>query len=225
MDTCRRTLFAVVAIVVFLFFAAPRSYSASDLPQTGPYSPTVLNKTTSDIPNLIRVPLVRQYTDFTCGAESLQSILGYYGQDYRGNKLAKALRTSPKDGTYNQDIVRVAVSNGYRAEKIEGMTFEQLKAFIDARTPVILAIQAWSTPPVDWARTWEDGHYVVAIGYDSANFYFMDPSTIGNYTYIPADELLARWHDKERKKKLVHLGIAIGGKAPAYDPKRILKMD
>ena len=39
------------------------------------------------------------------------------------------------------------------------------------------------------------GHWVVAIGYNKDNIFFMDPSTSGNYTYIPKDKLVARWHD------------------------------
>jgi len=55
--------------------------------------------------------------------------------------------------------------------------------------------------PSDWSQDWEDGHYVVGIGYDSNNIYFMDPATMGNYTYIPVDEFLARWHDKDQRGK------------------------
>lgn len=32
------------------------------------------------------------------------------------------------------------------------------------------------------------------IGYDLERFYFMDPSTLANYTYIPVQEFEDRWH-------------------------------
>jgi hypothetical protein len=36
-------------------------------------------------------------------------------------------------------------------------------------------IQAWAESPVPYSRDGEDGHYVVAIGYDRDSVYFVDP--------------------------------------------------
>lgn len=46
---------------------------------------------------------------------------------------------------------------------------------------MIVAIQAWAEEGVDYNNDWDDGHYVVVIGYDSDNMFFMDPSTLGIY--------------------------------------------
>jgi predicted double-glycine peptidase len=183
--------------------------------------------TTSDVANLIRVPLIRQYTDYTCGVAALESIFAYYGQDFRGDKLAEALRTTPQNGTAYRDIIRAALSNGYNVRKYDPMTIDQLKAFINLRTPVLLLIQAWPEKPVeDWWDDWEDGHYVVAIGYDIDNVYFMDPATTGNYTYIPVHEFLARWHDVDPGgEKLINFGIVIDRKEPVYNPDQIKPLD
>jgi hypothetical protein len=53
-----------------------------------------------------------------------------------------------------------------------------------------VAIQAWVDNndgkfPIDWKNLWDDGHYCVAVGYDEERIFFMDPSTLGHYTYIP----------------------------------------
>jgi hypothetical protein len=89
--------------------------------------------------------------------------------------------------------------------------------------PAIVDIEAWQDQPHiskfrDWETDFEDGHYVVLIGQGKAKlpppesrkpghgdvkgpsteqdvFFFMDPSTTGNYTYIPKAEFLTRWHD------------------------------
>jgi predicted double-glycine peptidase len=221
-----RLLSAILPIVISSFFLAPGSLWAADLPDMGASSPPLAAPMVSGVANLIPVPLIRQNTGSTCGVSALESIFAYYGQDFRADKLAKALKTTPENGTDYRNIVRVAARNRYNVQTYNPMTIDQLKAYIDARTPVLLTIQAWPEKPVDWSRDWKDGHYVVAIGYDDDNFYFMDPATIGNYTYIPADEFLARWHDEDqRKKKLINFGIVIGGKEPVYDPQQIKPLD
>lgn len=42
--------------------------------------------------NLIKVPMLRQSTDFTCGVSALQSVFAYFGDDYREDQLAKELK-------------------------------------------------------------------------------------------------------------------------------------
>ncbi len=58
----------------------------------------------------------------------------------------------------------------------------------------MLLIQAWGENGVDYATDWKDSHYVIACGYDENRIYFMDPYTLGYYTYISTSELLKRWH-------------------------------
>jgi hypothetical protein len=50
-------------------------------------------------------------------------------------------------------------------------------------TPPMVCLQAWSedSDGLTWRERWEDGHYVVVIGYDNENLYFMDPSTLSLY--------------------------------------------
>lgn len=50
---------------------------------------------------------------------------------------------------------------------------------------MIVEIQAWSDdedPKYD--TDFDDGHYVVAIGFDSTYFYFEDPWILGSIGYI-----------------------------------------
>jgi ABC-type bacteriocin/lantibiotic exporter with double-glycine peptidase domain len=174
----------------------------------------------------IEVPLSRQATDYTCGIASLQSVLGYYGENIRQDDLAKECKSKRSSGTKYENIIKCAESYGLIMLSETGMTVDQLKSLIDDSKPVILAIQAWrEDPDSSWAEDWEDGHYVVAVGYDASNIYFMDPSTFGNYTYIPLDEFLTRWHDKSKKNVLDHFGMYSTNGIPSYDPKEIKKLD
>jgi predicted double-glycine peptidase len=181
-----------------------------------------------DVPNLIRVPLVRQSSNYDCGVAALRSVLGYYGEDdIRYENLVKEAGATRKNGTRYQGIVRCARNMGYQAQVLRLMTVSQLETYIDKRTPVILAIQAWVTPPANYEKEWDAGHYVVAVGYDQQNIYFMDPSTTGNYTRIAIDDLMTRWHDENVKggEKLFQFGIVIDGRQPKFDPDEIKALE
>lgn len=175
--------------------------------------------------NLIRVPLTRQSTDYTCGVAALQSILAYYGDEIREDKLAKSLRADAKDGTRYARIAAFAKDNGYSVESKCDMTVDELKVSIDKKHPVLVLIQAWPDREVEYRQDWRDGHYVVLVGYDRQDFFFMDPSTLGNYTYIPIDEFLERWHDVDGKKKLTHFGMIIAKEAPQYRADDVKKLE
>jgi predicted double-glycine peptidase len=187
------------------------------------------------------VPLVRQATDYTCGVACTESILYYNGIDYREDNLAQTLGATEEDGTDIAHIVdflhRVNSRTGYwmgqgtefqggiGAELRTDMTLDDLRAQIDGGHPVICAIQAWSAETnEDYAAEWEDGHYVIAVGYDDDNVYFMDPSTRGNYTYIANDEFMTRWHDGDSDQRLQQPGIVITNPNPVYDPDVVLPL-
>jgi predicted double-glycine peptidase len=175
------------------------------------------------IKNLIKVPMTRQATDHTCGTSALQSILFFYGKEIREDKLAEILGTTDADGTDPLNILKYVnetlAGEGFKAVAKTDMTTDDLRASVDAGIPVIVVIQAWADDPkVDWANEWDAGHYVVAVGYDDSNFYFMDPSTLGHYAFIPVSELLTRWHDKDEKSTFPHFGIIVTrAHAPGYD--------
>lgn len=178
------------------------------------------------VANLIQVPLTRQATDYTCGVAALQSILYYYGKEFREDQLAGKLQANPKRGTQYPKIVDFARSLGFRLDVQTHMTLEDLKRRIDDRKPVVVLIQAWPDSPVDWSKDWKDGHYAIVIGYDSENIYFMDPSTLGHYTFIPIPEFLDRWHDVDDGTRLYHFGMMITMERAAqiYNPNLIKRM-
>jgi predicted double-glycine peptidase len=186
------------------------------------------------VANLIRVPLVRQGKDYTCGVAAFHSVIAYYGEKelddgkpIREDNLIRKLRTNPHHGTNYRNILAYAEDLDYDAVMYTGESFgwEDLQAFIDQGKPTIVIIQAWAQKPVDWPNDWEDGHYVVAVGYDDCYVYFINPSTLGNYTYIPREEFLERWHDRDRRKVFNHAAIVIDGKPPAYDPNKIKRLE
>ncbi|HEX8791081.1 MAG TPA: C39 family peptidase [Polyangiaceae bacterium] len=153
--------------------------------------------------NLIHVPCVKQRTDFSCGAAATLSLLRYWVpgafEDAHEDDLFEPLHTTPANGTepepiaaYLQDVV------GLEAKYEHGdVTLAQLEGAVDAGQPPLVDLQAWRDGNRPWPEVWDAGHYVVLVGYDAENLFFMDPSVLspGPYAYVPKAELDERWHD------------------------------
>ena len=79
----------------------------------------------------------------------------------------------------------------------DGLDFKTLEdKYLKKGIPVMLAIQAYrEDEKKPWKDEWDAGHFVIAIGFDEARYYFMDPSSAGQYTYLSKEELAQRWHD------------------------------
>jgi uncharacterized protein YvpB len=232
--TSRRAL--VLAILILLTaannisLAAENSASAPSL--NSPSAPPRLDQ----INNLIRLPLVKQTTDYTCGVASLRSVLLYYGEEYGERELAKILKADPVKGTGYQAILKFSNrrfadpdKRNFKMRKRTGMTIDDLKEQIDGGRPVIILIQAWAKPGVNWGKEWKEGHYVVVVGYDKENIYLMDPALIGHYAFIPIGEFLVRWHDVDdfAKERLIRFGLVIENhqKKPSYDADALVRVN
>ena len=176
----------------------------------------------------IRLPEVQQPEDYSCGAAALMSILSYYGvgtEDYE--ILKERLGTNEEDGTNYRKMIAYAEEVGLKTRIWKWMESSQLAKCLKDRHPVICSIQAYETEPKKIPDVYYDenvnGHYVVAIGFDEQNYYFMDPSLMGRRAFLAKNEFVKRWHDDEGKAKqpkvLTHLGLEIwkeGGDS-AYD--------
>lgn len=164
-------------------------------------------------------PCLRQTYEWDCGASAVQSILAYYNFDVREEVIIKLAGTN-QNGTMIKGIKKVIKKYKLKTEAGQ-MTIEELKKYLDKKIPVILLLQAWTKQKkVDWKNDWQDGHYVVAIGYDSKKIYFSDPSNFRT-TFLGYTELRHRWHDIDIKgKKYFNWGMAIFGKAA---PDKLLK--
>lgn len=177
---------------------------------------------------MLDFPETRQTFNFDCGAAACKAVLNYYGVDIIEADLMKKLGTC-KDGTPADSIVKVCreceldVKDGV-------MTVEELKQAVKDGFPVIIALQAWTEEDdIDWTKAWDDGHYVVAVGYGDGKIIFEDPSDF-NRQYLSDDELMERWHDtgvdgtSEDGKKFIQYGIVVKGK-PKFESDKAKKME
>ena len=177
-------------------------------------------------PKLIAIPLMRQATDHTCGVASLQAILAYYGVDCREDLLAQKLKA---DQYANIDeIGNYMTGLGFTVKRHDNMSLAQLKDCIDRGQPLMVCVQAWEpegTTLEQYQNCWDAGHWVVVIGYDAQNIYVMDPSTAGNYAFVPTAEFMVRWHDRDDRQTLLHFGMTFeSARAPVYRRDEFKKM-
>ncbi len=190
------------------------------------YDESKIPKRTIKFDHFIKLPLYRQGYDFTCGVACVMSILRYAGYEFdtREDRLLWKLGSTPEAGTNYEtireylesvqyencsaDVIVTTVhecdydSNCSNEADVEKL-LNELRNAIDRNSPVICAIQAWRGDKPYIGTVEEDGHYVVLIGYEKEGekyiYYFMDPSTAGNYTYLTEEEFILRWHDVVNK--------------------------
>ncbi len=173
----------------------------------------------------IKVPLpdTRQVENYSCGASALQAVCAYYGigreEEYEYIEDMKL----PKDGADPHHIVRVAEKYGLKCKANQPMTVKQLRTFLNQGRPVLLMLQAWCDEEdlrVNYREIWNEGHWVVAIGYDKKGVYFEDPSLAAIRGYLSYKDLEGRWHDVGPEDVHVpHYGLAVWKRRtsrPAY---------
>ena len=168
-------------------------------------------------------PELRQTYEWDCGAKALQAILAYYGIEVREELLIKYAKTNSKEGT---SIARIQyVLERFKLKfDAKKMTIKDLKNFIDKGIPVIILLQAWSRKKLDYTNDFHNGHWAVAMGYDTNKIIFEDPYSFER-TFLKNKELKERWHAKEKGSIILNYGIAVFGKKRKYNPNKIIHMD
>lgn len=171
---------------------------------------------------ILDFPLLRQAYEYDCGANALQAVFAYYGLELDEDIIMREAKTS-KSGTRFENIVKIAKKYRFKVDFME-MNLEQIRSYIDKKVPVIILLQAWSEKArKKWTKDWKDGHYVVAIGYGRNKIYFADPYSF-NRVFLSDKEIIERWHDINGKRKYVNYGLAMYGKVPKFDSKKINRM-
>ena len=69
----------------------------------------------------------RQTTEYSCGACALQRVLGFWGREVDEAEMMQRLGTTPEEGTYPEEIVRVARELGFEAELRENLTVDEVE--------------------------------------------------------------------------------------------------
>lgn len=173
----------------------------------------------------VDLPSVRQQRSHTCAAACLRAICKFFKVGSAAERdFAKKLDSHPEGGTAPADIVKTCEDWGLGVEAKEKMTIKQLKNYVKSGVPVICAMQAWGSPK-QYSND-QSGHYVVAIGYDDRNVYFMDPAMVsGSRGFLPDDVFVSRWHDEDKHgEKFSHLGISVWTNEPDKEKQDLHKV-
>lgn len=167
----------------------------------------------------LRLPDVRQTTDYTCGPSALQAVLAYYGEETSEAELAKEMGATPSDGVPPEAIVRVARAHGLSPELRENLHIADLAHAVRRGVPVLVALQAWPDAPIaDYSQVWTEGHYVVVLSVERDRLIFEDPSIWGSRGVLSHAEFNRRWHDQDGDRRWHHMGIFLAapvGRRPA----------
>lgn len=169
-------------------------------------------------PKVIELHNLRQTFDFDCGVKALQGVFAYYGVEERADRLQEELGADPELGTSMDSMIAVAEKKGFAVQAGTNWTLDDVKRHLDEGRPVIVAMQAWAERPLttkQWRENYDDGHYVVIIGYDGPVLYFEDPASF-HRTWLKEQEFVARWHDVDAVtgEKLQRAGLVLLGKEP-----------
>jgi ABC-type bacteriocin/lantibiotic exporter with double-glycine peptidase domain len=167
---------------------------------------------------VIDLPTGRQTFDFDCGAKALQIVMAYYGVDVREDELLQELQCD-QHGTPLENMIYVAEKYGFQVAASNGVSLDTVKQYLDAKHPVIVVVQAWAQRYMtleDWKVDYDDGHYVIVIGYDDRIIIFEDPASFRR-TWMTEEEFLVRWHDIDPRtqQKFEHFAMVLLGKQPA----------
>ncbi|MCB1693830.1 MAG: N-formylglutamate amidohydrolase [Pseudomonadales bacterium] len=167
-------------------------------------------------PKMIELSNLRQTFDFDCGVKALQGVFAYYGIEERADALIRELNADPELGTSMEAMIDAAERRGFIVDAGTRWTLERLRGELDAGRPVIVPMQAWADRHLtirQWRENYDDGHYVVVIGYDGPIWYFEDPASF-HRTWLKEKEFLARWHDMDpvSGEKLERAAISLRGK-------------
>jgi ABC-type bacteriocin/lantibiotic exporter with double-glycine peptidase domain len=172
---------------------------------------------------LLDFPQLRQSFEYNCGSKALQGALIYYGIEVREESIMKEANTCHVVGTLIRGIENTLKKYQLQYDS-RVMTIEDIEKYLDKKTPILMLLQAWGDDNPNYDNYFEDGHWVVAIGYDKNNIYFEDPYAFKR-TFLTKEELLQRWHAKQEDKIIKNHAIAIYGKEPAYNSYEIIHMD
>jgi uncharacterized protein len=174
---------------------------------------------------ILDFPTSRQDNNASCGSTCVQTVLAYYGIDERQDDLSDKLKMSD-DGISYTNIIKIFKKYNLSVDA-RPMTINDLKKYINKKIPVIILVQAYKdNRQKKYTReNYNNGHYIVAIGYNSKQLIVEDPALNNQIGYISFNDLETRWHGvgETEKEKLDYFGIAVIGK-PKYDSDKIVKV-
>lgn len=142
--------------------------------------------------NILPVPFRPQQTDGYCLPACAEMVLAYYAIKVKQSQLAHLFETDPSFGTPFSRVTRLSKMGVRVVAKTDG-TWDELKQFLDAREPIITAVNLLFIPYIKV----DSRHVVVLVGYNDRFAQILDPAQPGEVLAIDENAFIAAWTEME----------------------------
>ncbi|PWB38626.1 MAG: hypothetical protein C3F02_02850 [Parcubacteria group bacterium] len=146
----------------------------------------------------LKIPYHRQQNNFYCGPASLQMALAFFKYFQPQTSLARQLKTSPRLGTNNQRMVKVAQEHGFASFAKKNSKLSDIKFFLKNKLPVIINYREPSE---------NEYHFALISGLDDQAVRLADPHNGHNFK-LKKTIFLRRWRDSRNIYKKWFMVIA-----------------
>lgn len=168
----------------------------------------------------VKVPIVPQTTNYTCGPAALRAALLALGVDASEDDLAVLAGTTAAGGTSVEGLADAAIEHGLDAVIVRDMTVDELIERMAEGFVVLTCIQATNRDPnVSYADEYGLSHWVVpCVVRDDGNgtvIECMDPGEDTIRAAIGVDDFEARWHGIDMNEPVNGLALVLSGEQPA----------
>lgn len=152
---------------------------------------------------ILPIKLNLQDTAYNCGPASVKIILETLGISIDEEKLMKMQKTTPKEGTSPNNLVKCLADLGIKHEVIEHASITNIEDKIRQFNLCLVDFQAWGDGGNEF-KGLETGHYSVVFGFNKTHLWVADPAkhhTEKQKSWgarkIRKDLFTQRWADKE----------------------------
>jgi len=178
----------------------------------------------------VRVPRVRQVTNYTCGPAALRAALAAFGIGREEDELAALAGTTADGGTSIEGLAYAAQQCGVEPEKREAMRIDDVVDALKEGAVVLACIQAWKDPKKmhatdgsPYESSYDNSHWVVPCAItdmgDAVVVECMDPSVDNARAIISVNEFEERWHCINMMEQVNGLALVLRGDRPANHTK------
>lgn len=168
---------------------------------------------------------IQQPDGSTCGHTCLAMMLQFLGIEASVEEIKKQAEDKENsEGLSPNGMIEIAKHFGAKAIVKRNTSIRDVVSMINDNQPVIVELQAWpEDPDKNLGKSWDDGHYVVAVGHTTNHMIFEDPSSPIR-TFLSFDELEKRWHDNDYGQKNKQLIVIVTKNENDFDRNKTVKM-
>lgn len=141
----------------------------------------------------IELQCLLQAQDYSCVPACIRIVLRALGVDLSEMVISRACKTTPR-GTDQDEAVEGIALLGFKANKLEEASFEDMAQYLQQGRPVITFLSVKHLP---YGRGQAGMHAVVVNGFKANAVSYIDPAR-GEEIEINRDTFIAAWDERGR---------------------------